>query len=220
VRLLTALASLNNGHIFNLHACYAGVRSSFRPNLVLARSLHPRSLAWRSLFVANLSSTVSERMPIAKEKVHATACCCRVAATTLAHNFIWPYSSSVLNRYRNPNLMTKARICKRLGQDRDPKVWESVRMNSHTHKWIPMLWVEVLMDFRIFRERLQGSKPLALKSFLYHWKAIEMKMSKMGSNDPFGHLKHNLWPKERPGVKLTVWFSTMKSRESTRFPCV
>ncbi len=27
-------------------------------------------------------------------------------------------------------------------------------------------------------------------------------MSKMGSNDPFGHLKHKLWPKEGSGVKL------------------
>jgi hypothetical protein len=29
-------------------------------------------------------------------------------------------------------------------------------------------------------------------------------MSKMGFHDPFGHLKHKLWPKERPGVKLTI----------------
>jgi len=41
----------------------------------------------------------------------------------------------------------------------------------------------------------------------------------MGSNDPFGHLKHKLWPKESPGVKLAVWFPTTISRESTRFPC-
>jgi hypothetical protein len=27
-------------------------------------------------------------------------------------------------------------------------------------------------------------------------------MSKMGSHCSFGHLKHKLWPKERPGVKL------------------
>ncbi len=31
-----------------------------------------------------------------------------------------------------------------------------------------------------------------------------MEMSKMGSHDPFGHLKHKLWPKERPGIKLAV----------------
>jgi hypothetical protein len=45
-------------------------------------------------------------------------------------------------------------------------------------------------------------------------------MSKMGSNDPFGHLTHKLWPKERPGVKLAIWLPTIKSRESPQFPCV
>jgi hypothetical protein len=37
---------------------------------------------------------------------------------------------------------------------------------------------------------------------------------------PFGHLKHKLWPKERSGVKLTVWLPTTKSWDSTQFPCV
>jgi hypothetical protein len=27
-------------------------------------------------------------------------------------------------------------------------------------------------------------------------------MSKMGSHDPFGHLQHKLWQKERLGVKI------------------
>jgi hypothetical protein len=45
-------------------------------------------------------------------------------------------------------------------------------------------------------------------------------MSKMGSHDPFKHLQHKLWPKERPGVKLAIWFPTTESQESTRFPCV
>jgi len=66
----------------------------------------------------------------------------------------------------------------------------------------------------------QGPKLSALKSSLYHWKIIETYMSKMGSHDPFGHLKHKLWPKERSGVKLAVWLSTIKSRESTRFTSV
>jgi hypothetical protein len=42
----------------------------------------------------------------------------------------------------------------------------------------------------------------------------------MGLHDPFGHLKHKLWPKERLGVKLTIWLLITKSQESTRFPCV
>jgi len=45
-------------------------------------------------------------------------------------------------------------------------------------------------------------------------------MFKMGSHNPFGHSKHKLWPKERPGIKLTIWLPTTKSRESTQFPYV
>jgi len=45
-------------------------------------------------------------------------------------------------------------------------------------------------------------------------------MSKMGSHDPFGHLNHKLWPKERSRVKLVVWLPTIKSWESTRCTCV
>jgi hypothetical protein len=29
-------------------------------------------------------------------------------------------------------------------------------------------------------------------------------MSKMSLHDPFGHLKHKLWPKEGLGVKLAI----------------
>jgi hypothetical protein len=39
----------------------------------------------------------------------------------------------------------------------------------------------------------------------------------MGLHCSFGHLKHKLWAKEMPGVKLVVWLPTTKSRESTRF---
>jgi hypothetical protein len=42
----------------------------------------------------------------------------------------------------------------------------------------------------------------------------------MGLHDPFGHLKHNLWPKEGSGVKLAIWLPTTKSWESSQFPCV
>jgi len=45
-------------------------------------------------------------------------------------------------------------------------------------------------------------------------------MFKMGSHDQFGHLKHKLWPKEGPGIKLAVWLLTIKSRESPWFRCV
>jgi hypothetical protein len=45
-------------------------------------------------------------------------------------------------------------------------------------------------------------------------------MFKVGSHDPFGRLKHKLWPKERSRVKLAIWLLTTKSRKSTWFPYV
>jgi hypothetical protein len=39
----------------------------------------------------------------------------------------------------------------------------------------------------------------------------------MASHWSFGHLQPKLWAKEGPGVKLTVWLPTTKSRESTSF---
>jgi hypothetical protein len=46
-------------------------------------------------------------------------------------------------------------------------------LDPHTPKGTPILGVGVLMDSRMFRERLQGLKPNGLKNYLYHWKAIE-----------------------------------------------
>jgi hypothetical protein len=42
----------------------------------------------------------------------------------------------------------------------------------------------------------------------------------MGLHDPFGYLKHKLWPKEGSGVKLTIWLLTIKIQESLWFPYV
>jgi hypothetical protein len=45
-------------------------------------------------------------------------------------------------------------------------------------------------------------------------------MSEMGSHDPFGQLKHKLWPKEGLAVKLAIWLPTTKIQKSPRFPYV
>jgi hypothetical protein len=42
----------------------------------------------------------------------------------------------------------------------------------------------------------------------------------MGLHEPFEHLLHKLWQKERLGVKLAIWLSTTKSQKSTRLRCV
>jgi hypothetical protein len=93
-------------------------------------------------------------------------------------------------------------------------------MNPHTPKWAPTLGVGVPMDSQIFKEWLHESKPIRLKSFLHHWKYLGTYMSKMGLHDPFGYLKHKLWPKEGLGVKLLIRFLTTKSQELPWFPYV
>jgi hypothetical protein len=45
-------------------------------------------------------------------------------------------------------------------------------------------------------------------------------MSKMGSHNPFGHLTHKLWPKERSEIKSPIWLPTTKSQKLPQFPCV
>jgi hypothetical protein len=72
--------------------------------------------------------------------------------------------------------MTKARGCKVAGQEGSLRVMPhapgSVRecegINPHTPKGTPTLGVKILMDARMFRERLKRSKPNGLKSYLYH----------------------------------------------------
>jgi hypothetical protein len=88
----------------------------------------------------------------------------------------------------------------------------------HSHSWNGDLGV--LRDSQKFRTRLQGSKHLALRCFLYRWKDLEASMSKMASHEPFGHLQHKLHAKERSGIKLAIWLPTTKSWESTRPWCV
>jgi hypothetical protein len=68
--LFIVLAFLNIGHIFDLHAYCAGVRSSSRPSLVPARPLRHHGAAWQSSLVVNLSSAVSGHAPV----VRAEAC--------------------------------------------------------------------------------------------------------------------------------------------------
>jgi len=45
-------------------------------------------------------------------------------------------------------------------------------VNTHTPKATPTLGDGVPVDFRNFKEQLQGSKPNGLWRSLYHWKAL------------------------------------------------
>jgi len=80
------------------------------------------------------------------------------------------------NTCRNPRLglATTVRGCKVAGQERNPGSESMCEgMNPHTPKGASTLGVGVLMDSRMFKKRLQESKPNGLKSYLYHWKDIE-----------------------------------------------
>jgi len=67
-------------------------------------------------------------------------------------------------------------------------VKECEGMNPHTPKWTPNWGVRVLMESWIFKEGFQGSELIRLKSYLYHFKALETKMFKMGLYNPFEYL--------------------------------
>jgi hypothetical protein len=93
--------------------------------------------------------------------------------TLVNFNSLIPISNQFCHN-SNLGLVTKARACKSAGQEKILGVWESVRMNIHTPKWTSILGVGLPVDCRNFKERLQWPKPLTLKSYLYHWKAIEI----------------------------------------------
>jgi hypothetical protein len=77
-------------------------------------------------------------------------------------------------------------------------------VNTHTPETTPTLGDGVLVDSQNFRKQFEKSKLNGLCRSLYHWKALGAYMSKTGSHYSFGHLKHKLWPKEGPEIKLPV----------------
>jgi len=85
-----------------------------------------------------------------------------------------------------------------------------MRERTLTPQGSSTLGVGVPVDSWIFRGQFQGSKLNGLRRFLYQWKALRTYISKMGSYCPFEHLKHKLWPKEGPEVKLAIWLPTTK----------
>jgi hypothetical protein len=115
--------------------------------------------------------------------------------------------------------MTKAKGLQGCGPRRSSGVTShtlgSVRkcegMNPHTPKATPTLGNGVLVDSQNFREQFEDSKLNFLWRSLYHWKALGTYMSKMGLHCSFGHLKHKLWPKARPGVKLPIWLTLLQT---------
>jgi len=95
-----------------------------------------------------------------------------------------------------------------------PGVQESVREWTFTLPRHLPLWE---MEFRWTPESSKGDCRGQNSMF---WRNIYSIGKLLGLHHPFGHLKHELWPKERPEVKLAIWLPTTKSQELTQFPYV
>jgi hypothetical protein len=88
------LASLNNGHNSDLHACCVGMKSSSKPNLVPTKPLCARNTAWRSWLVTNLSSTALGRALAAEVEARTIVGRYRVSTMPLVCSLIRPCNSS------------------------------------------------------------------------------------------------------------------------------
>jgi hypothetical protein len=87
------------------------------------------------------------------------------------HQHFWGHN------YRDLSLgfATKARVCKGASREWNSgitlhvprSVGECEGMNPHTPKWVPTLGTRVILDSQIFKERLQGSKLIELKKYIY-----------------------------------------------------
>jgi hypothetical protein len=100
-------------------------------------------------------------------------------------------------------------------------VWESVREWTFTLPSELPLW-EVLSQCTLesLKSNYKGQNPWDWNVLYIIEKFFERRCLKWACMTNFGYLKHKLWPKERPGVKLSIWLLTTKSWESPWLPCV
>ncbi len=70
-------------------------------------------------------------------------------------------------------------------------------MSSHFGTWSPD-------GFLNFQKVIVGVKTHWIEKFLIPLEIYWNIDVKMGLHDPFGYLKHKLWPKEGSGVKLPI----------------
>ncbi len=93
---------------------------------------------------------------------------------------------NIIYHYRNPSLgfATKARAYKVAAQEGGMGITshapKSANSAKNVREWtltlpneLPLWELESQMDSQNFRAQLQGSKPIILKSYLYHLKSIE-----------------------------------------------
>jgi hypothetical protein len=144
-----------------------------------------------------------------------------------------PFMLDLKCRNLSLGFMTKAWVCKGVGQERSlgvtshaPKsVREHEGMNIHTPKWAPILRIGVLMGSQIFKERLQGSNPFDWRFLYIIEKLLKCKCLKWArmthldtSNASYGQKKRHesnwqfdSWPlkvRNRPDFLTWWWHAT------------
>jgi hypothetical protein len=84
---------------------------------------------------------------------------------------------------------------------------------------LPLWELESRWTPKSLEKNYRGQNPLDSK-IPYIIENLLERMFKMGSHDWFEWLKHKLWAKERPKIKLSIWLSSTKSQKSPWLPCV
>jgi hypothetical protein len=97
------------------------------------------------------------------------------ARVVINNDFEYVYKVSFCHNL-NLGLATKAKAYKNASHEGSPGVTfhakECEGMNPHIPKGTPTLGVGIPVDSQICKEQLQGSKRIALRHSLYHWKAL------------------------------------------------
>jgi hypothetical protein len=100
-------------------------------------------------------------------------------------------------------------------------VLESVREWTPTLPNELSLWeLESQWTFESSEGDYRGQNSLDWKVLYIIEKLLKPRCLKWACMTHLGYLKHKLWPKERPIVKLAVWLLTIKSRKSPWFPYI
>jgi hypothetical protein len=114
------------------------------------------------------------------------------------------------------------------GQEGDPGVtWYAPGSAKNVRDWtftlpseLPCWELKSQMDSRIFRTRFQGSKPIALKSFLYHWKAIGARIAHLDIwNTSYGQKKGRElnWQFDSQPLKVGNWPNFLACRQRATY---
>jgi hypothetical protein len=124
--------------------------------------------------------------------------------------------------------MTKARACKGACQKwslgvtfhAPGSVGKCDRMIPTLPNELPLWKLESRWTSGFSKGDCKGQNSLEWKVHYITKKFNGKELSEMGSHDPFGYLKHKLWPIERSRVKLLIKLSTIKNQELPWFACV